>query len=127
MLLEYLREERALLVLDNLETLMEEGEGLGRLRPGYEDYARRLRRVAETGHKSCLLALLLLQRGDLRGFDLSRLALRGVHLQGVEMQDANLSGAMIQDSAFTETFDATWAVAISGNGQYWAAASKRGK
>ena len=55
MLLEYLREERALLVLDNLETLMEEGEGLGRLRPGYEDYARRLRRVAETGHKSCLL------------------------------------------------------------------------
>ena len=74
-----------------------------------------------------ILALLLLQRGDLRGLDLSRLALRGVHLQGVEMQDANLSGAMIQDSAFTETFDATWAVAISGNGQYWAAASKRGK
>ena len=74
-----------------------------------------------------LLALLLLQRGELRGLDLSRLALRGVQLQGVEMQDTNLSGTLIQDSAFTETFDATWAVAISGNGQYWATSSKRGE
>jgi WD40 repeat protein/transcriptional regulator with XRE-family HTH domain len=74
-----------------------------------------------------LLVLLLLQRGHLRGLDLSRLALRGVHLQGVEMQDTTLSGALIQDTVFTETFDATWAVASSLNGQYWAAASKRGE
>ncbi len=74
-----------------------------------------------------LLVLLLLQRGHLRGLDLSRLALRGVHLQGVEMQDTTLSGALIQDTVFTESFDATWAVAISSNGQHWAAASKRGE
>jgi WD40 repeat protein/transcriptional regulator with XRE-family HTH domain len=74
-----------------------------------------------------LLVLLLLQRGHLRGLDLSRLALRGVHLQGVEMQDTTLSGALIEDTVFTETFDATWAVVISSNGQYWAAASKRGE
>ena len=74
-----------------------------------------------------VLVLLLLQRGHLRGLDLSHLALRRVHLQGVEMQDTTLSGALIQDSVFTETFDATWAVAISSNGQYWAAASKRGE
>src|SRR5713101_7887809 len=74
-----------------------------------------------------VLALLLLQRGHLRGLDLSKLSLRRVHLQGVEMQDTTLSGALIQDSVFTETFDATWAVAISSNGQYWAAASKRGE
>ena len=35
-LLEYLREERALLVLDNLEVLLEEGEGTGRMRAGYD-------------------------------------------------------------------------------------------
>jgi WD40 repeat protein/transcriptional regulator with XRE-family HTH domain len=74
-----------------------------------------------------VLVLLLLQRGHLRGLDLSRLALRGVHLQGVEMQDTTLAGALIHDTVFTETFDATWAVAISCNGQYWAAASKRGE
>ncbi len=74
-----------------------------------------------------LVVLLLLQRGHLRGLDLSRLALRSVHLQGVEMQDTTLAEALIHDTVFTETFDATWAVAISSNGQYWAAASKRGE
>src|SRR5205823_6231053 len=74
-----------------------------------------------------VLVLLLLQRGHLRGLDLSRLALRSVHLQGVEMQDTTLAGALIHDTVFTETFDATWAVAISSNGQFWAAASKRGE
>ncbi len=74
-----------------------------------------------------VLALLLLQRGHLRGLYLSRLALRGVHLQGVEMQDANLAGATLRDSVFSETFDVTWAVAISSNGHYWASASKRGE
>ncbi len=74
-----------------------------------------------------LVALLRLLRGDLRGLDLSQLSLRGVYLQGVEMQDATLAGAMIEDSVWTSTFDASWAVAISNTGQYWAAGSKRGE
>ncbi|MCX6047260.1 MAG: AAA family ATPase [Chloroflexi bacterium] len=74
-----------------------------------------------------LVALLRLQRGDLRGIDLSQLALRGVYLQGVEMQNTTLAGATIQDSVFTETFDAITAVAISSTGEYWAAASRRGE
>ena len=99
-------EEQLLSLLDQLRTQADYAQGYG---------------------PANVLALLLLQRGHLRGLDLSRLALRGVHLQGVEMQDATLSGALIHDSVFTETFDATWAVAISGNGQYWAASSKRGE
>ncbi|OLE00628.1 MAG: hypothetical protein AUI36_44345 [Cyanobacteria bacterium 13_1_40CM_2_61_4] len=55
LLLEHLRQTRTLLVLDNLEVLLEEGEGTGRMRSGYEGYARLLRRVAETMHQSCLL------------------------------------------------------------------------
>ena len=55
------------------------------------------------------------------------LSLRGVYLQGVKMQDTNLSGAKLQDSVFTEAFDAISAVAINPNGQYWAAASRRGE
>src|SRR6266852_7296509 len=74
-----------------------------------------------------LVALLRVLRGDLRGLDLSRLALRGVHLQGVEMQDATLAGATLQGSVFTETFGATWAVAISARGMFWAAGSSRGE
>src|SRR5256714_9287227 len=39
-LLEHLRSSRVLLGLDNLESLLEEGEVRGHLRPGYEGYAR---------------------------------------------------------------------------------------
>jgi len=74
-----------------------------------------------------LMALLRVLRGHLRGLDLSRLVLRGVHLQGVQLQDASLSGSLIQQSVFTETFDAIWAVTVSRSGQYWAAAGRRGE
>src|SRR2546423_1975529 len=73
-----------------------------------------------------LLALLREVRGHLRGLDLSQLAVRGASLQGVEMQDTKLSGATLRETVFTEALDAIWAVATSPNGQYWAAASRRG-
>src|SRR2546429_79418 len=74
-----------------------------------------------------VITLLKELRGHLRGLDLSQLALRGAYLQGVQMQDADLSGAILQSCVFTETFDAVSAVAISPNGQYWAAAGRRGE
>jgi len=74
-----------------------------------------------------LVTLLRVLRGDLRGLDLSHLALRGVYLQGVEMQDATLTGALMRESVWTSTFDAIWAVAISRSEQYWAAGSRRGE
>jgi WD40 repeat protein/transcriptional regulator with XRE-family HTH domain len=74
-----------------------------------------------------VITLLKELRGHLRGLDLSRLAIRGAYLQGVQMQDADLSGALLQSCVFTETFDAISAVAISPNGQYWAAAGRRGE
>ena len=54
-LLEYMRHTRLLLVLDNLETLLEEGAGTGQMRAGYEGFSRLLGVVAETEHRSCLL------------------------------------------------------------------------
>ena len=73
-----------------------------------------------------LVALLAVLRGDLRGLNLSHLTLRRVSLQGVQMQDTDLSGATFSGSFFTQPLDAIDAIAISKNGQYWAAASLRG-
>ncbi len=73
-----------------------------------------------------VITLLTALRGHLRGLDLSRLSIRGASLQGVELQDTTLSGALLQESVFTETFDAITAVAISPDGQYWAA-GRRGE
>jgi transcriptional regulator with XRE-family HTH domain len=55
LLLDCLRSRRVLLVYDNLESFLEEGEDSGRMRAGYEGFSRVLRRVAETEHQSCLL------------------------------------------------------------------------
>ena len=74
-----------------------------------------------------LVMLLRVLRGDLRGLDLSHLALRGVSLQRVEMQDASLSGATLRDTTFSEAIDAIMVVAISSTGHYWATATRQGK
>jgi WD40 repeat protein/transcriptional regulator with XRE-family HTH domain len=55
LMLSLLRTHRALVVLDNLENLLREGDVRGHFRPGFEGYEQLLHRVAETAHQSCLL------------------------------------------------------------------------
>src|SRR5438105_15797933 len=43
------------------------------------------------------------------------------------MQDASLAEASLRETVFNEAFDIPWAVAISHNGQDWAAGSRRGE
>jgi WD40 repeat protein/transcriptional regulator with XRE-family HTH domain len=74
-----------------------------------------------------LIALLRLQCGHLRGLDLSYLTIRNAYLQGVEMQDTSLTESTLYDTVFTEALHATWAVAISQTGQFWAAGNWRGE
>src|SRR6266480_298175 len=128
---EYVRQtqERLLLapVLARLQSVYQgRAEVEGQLRALLDGLRERAEEAQGYGPAN-LVALLRLLRGDLRGLDLSQLSLRGVSLQGVELQDATLAGALMRESVFTETFDAITAVAISRNGQYWAAASKRGE
>lgn len=54
-LLDYLRYQRCLLVLDNLESILQGNERGGYYRPGYEGYGQLLRCVVEGEHRSCLL------------------------------------------------------------------------
>src|SRR5438876_4465711 len=84
LLLEHLREQRVLLVLDNLESLLSEGEVLGHLRPGYEGYARLLRRVGETTHQSCLLLTSREKPAALRALEGRKTPVRSLRLLGLE-------------------------------------------
>ena len=99
-------EQRLLWLLDRLRDLADYAQGYG---------------------PANVISLLRVQRGHLRGLDLSHLVIRGSYLQGVEMQDTSLVGATLQECVFTETFDAIRAVAISPDGQYWATAGRRGE
>jgi len=54
-LLAYLQQQRCLLILDNLESILQSDERSGAYRPGYEAYGQLIRRLAEGEHRSCLL------------------------------------------------------------------------
>ena len=80
LLLENMRRSCVLLVLDNLEALLEEGQGIGHMRPGYEDYSLLLRQVAETEHQSCLLLTSREKPMDIVPLESSRAPVRTLRL-----------------------------------------------
>src|SRR5579864_3883084 len=83
-LLAELRRRRVLLVLDNLEALLEAGEALGQLRPGYEGYGQVLEQVGHTEHQSCLLLTSREHPAALRALEGQRALVRSLRLSGLE-------------------------------------------
>lgn len=55
LLLNYLRFYRCLIVLDNVESILQNGEFAGQYRARYEGYGQLFRCIAETRHQSCLM------------------------------------------------------------------------
>src|SRR6266849_9020018 len=86
LLMEQLRARRVLLVLDNLEMLLEEGEGTGRMRAGFEGYARLLRRMGEIRRQSCLLLTSREKPADLVPLEGSRSPVRALRLAGLDAE-----------------------------------------
>jgi WD40 repeat protein/transcriptional regulator with XRE-family HTH domain len=84
LLLECFQTQHCLLVLDNLETLLQEHDPEGRFRAGYEDYAALLRRVAETPHQSCLLVTSRETPAELGQLESRRASVRALRLAGLE-------------------------------------------
>jgi len=55
LLLDYLLENRSLIVLDNVESILQAGNRAGQYREGYEGYGKLFQRLGEARHQSCLL------------------------------------------------------------------------
>ncbi len=88
LLLKYLKKRRCLLVLDNLETILQGGEGgaVGIFQQEYEEYGLFIRRVGEAAHQSCLLVT---SREKPREIDvLEGNSVRSFSLRGLEQSDA---------------------------------------
>ena len=54
-LIEYLRNHRCLIVLDNLEEILQSNEFVGHYQDQYKGYGRLFRRLGEEKHQSCIL------------------------------------------------------------------------
>jgi WD40 repeat protein len=84
LLLSHLHKKRALVVLDNMESLLEVGDVKGHLRPGFEEYELLLHRVAETGHQSCLLLTSRERSAELRLLEGRYSRMRSLRLAGLD-------------------------------------------
>ena len=96
--IDYLHSRRCLMVLDNFDTLLQEGDFAGHYRDGYGAYGDFLRQLGEAQHQSCVLItsrestkeIVMLEGPNrpVRSLDLPGL---GEAAQGI-LQEANLSG-----------------------------------
>jgi WD40 repeat protein len=89
-LLECFLAQPCLLVLDNVETLLQEHDAAGNMRPGYEDYAMLLRRVAQTPHQSCLLLTSRETPVVLEPLESSQMGVRTLRLGGLALDACEL-------------------------------------
>ena len=78
------RRSAGCLVLDNLETFLQEHDQEGRFRAGYEDYTALLGRVAQTPHQSCLLLTSRESPPELEPLESNRASVRALRLAGLE-------------------------------------------
>ena len=84
LLLEYMEVQRSLLVLDNLESLLQERYAAGSFRAGYEDYGALLDRVARAPHQSCLLLTSREKPVVLEDLESREAPVRALRLAGLE-------------------------------------------
>jgi WD40 repeat protein len=83
-LIEYLRKARCLLVLDNVETILQERDRAGNYRAGYEGYGKLFQSVGQTVHRSCLLLTCREKPKEVALLEGKRSPVRTMVLRGLE-------------------------------------------
>ncbi|XWK86864.1 MAG: NB-ARC domain-containing protein [Phormidium sp.] len=83
-LIEYLRQHRCLVVLDNAESILLEGDRVGYYREGYEGYGELIRRLGESSHQSCLVLTSREKPRELAVLEGATLPIRSLQLKGLQ-------------------------------------------
>ena len=87
MVIEYLKEKRCLLILDNFETILKSGERAGVYLEGYEGYGELLQRVGEVSHQSCLMLTSRDKTSEIALLEGKTLPVRSMKLSGLKSTD----------------------------------------
>lgn len=106
LLLGYLQQQRCLLVLDNLESILDrhtlaadyQARSDDAYRPGYEAYGELLRRLVKNEHQSCLLFTSRERPRELARLEEESPLVRTLHLGGLSIADGQ---TMLQASGLT--------------------------
>ena len=82
-LLDHLRQHRCLVILDNYESILQEGVHAGEYRSGYESYSHLLRCIGEVHHKSCVVLTSREKPSEVVQMEGSSLPVRSLRLSGL--------------------------------------------
>lgn len=85
-LLEYLRSSRCLIVLDNAESIFQDGTYTGQYRQGYEGYGELFRQIGQISHQSCLLLTSREKPSEIANLAGNSLPVRALTLQGLDSE-----------------------------------------
>ncbi len=83
LLIDYLRQHRCLMILDNAETILR-SDRAGYYLDGYEGYGELIQRVGETDHQSCLLLTSRERPKELNLIESKTTPVRSLQLTGLE-------------------------------------------
>jgi hypothetical protein len=97
-LMEILKTRRCLIVLDDFETVMQDGELVGLYRQGCEEYGELLQRLGKERHQSCLLLLSREQPKEIAMLQGEGQFTRSFHLGGLKRKGAM---ALLQARGFS--------------------------
>ena len=81
-LIHWLRHSRCLVILDNFETILKEGERAGHFREGYENYSELIQVVGQASHQSCLVITSREKPAEISTFEGINLAVRSIQIAG---------------------------------------------
>jgi hypothetical protein len=87
-LIDTCKKHRCLIVLDDYETIMRDGELVGPYRPGYEAYAELLERLGGERHQSCAIVISREQPKEIAVLQGEDLPVRSLRLSGMARQAA---------------------------------------
>lgn len=87
-LIDTCKKHRCLIVLDDYETIMRDGELVGPYRPGYEAYAELLERLGGERHQSCAIVISREQPKEIAVLQGEDSPVRSLKLGGMERQAA---------------------------------------
>lgn len=112
LLLQFMRNTRTLLVLDNLESIMEKGVSAGRLRPEYKNLGHILHVIAGTKHQSCIVLTSREKLGDLAPYEGNQSPVRTLRLAQLDVDACNrllaekdVSGGESEKVRLTEAYE----------------------
>ena len=83
-LISYLRSDKCLIVLDNVESLLDEGTRAGKYRAEYAGYSELIQRIGSTEHNSCIVLTTREKSQEIAMLEGERLPVRSLRLGGLK-------------------------------------------